>query len=124
MQYKRKEPFRFHFQDPIPATYKILKIYNENNSKIGRADILDVSPNGVRFKTDLNLPVNEKNFLIEMSFSINKKQIRLIGDLIWKKTFHSYYIYGLVGRDDAETKLEIIEELKGFARVIQMGYKK
>lgn len=124
MLYKREEPFRFHFQSPIPSTFKILKLNNNGNeSNQGFAEIMDVSPNGLRFKTPLNLPVKEKNFLLEFCFKINDKLIRFIGELIWKKQERSYYIYGLTGRDDQETKNEIIGALKDYSKKVLIEHK-
>ncbi|WP_442599298.1 PilZ domain-containing protein [Neobacillus sp. D3-1R] len=120
MIYKREEPFRFHFQAPISASLKIFKINDHRKeSSQGLAQVLDVSPNGLRIKTLYDLPVNEKKFLIEISFRINDKPIRILGNLVWKKQEGSSFIYGLIGREDSETKNEVIEELKEFTKRIK-----
>lgn len=123
MLYKREEPFRFHFQAPLPATFKILKLnHHGKESNLGLAEILDVSPNGLRIKTLYNLPVNDRNFLLEFNFKIYDKQIRIIGNLVWKKQEDSFFIYGFIGREDEETKHEVIEELKEFSKNVQRRF--
>lgn len=117
MLYKREEPFRFHFQTPIPATFKICQLDQlGKGSNLGLAQVLDVSPNGLRMKTLFDLPLKEKNFLLEFNFKINEKQIRILGNIVWKKREGSSFTYGIIGREDDETKHELIEELKELSR--------
>ncbi|WP_449621428.1 PilZ domain-containing protein [Robertmurraya sp. Marseille-Q9965] len=118
MPYRRDEPFRFTFGTPIEGTFKILRVNKKaSTSKEGTASIVDVSPNGIRFFSPLDLPINEKDFLIEINFQLNKKDISIIAQPKWKNRISPYtFSYGLEGLDDDETKKLIIEELKEFAR--------
>ncbi|MDZ5470567.1 PilZ domain-containing protein [Bacillus sp. 31A1R] len=122
--YKREEPFRFQFNQPLHGAFKILRINNiSEESKAGTADILDLSPNGLRFKTKLNLPIDKKRFLIEITFLLNDKLIRILGEPKWKKIEGSSFVYGFTGLDDTETKKEVIEGLKEFTKKIYLQEK-
>lgn len=118
MLYKRDEPFRFSFGSPIEGTFKILKINDiSGHSKDGKALIMDLSPNGIKLTSPLDLPIDKKKFLLEVSFILNEEVITMIVEPKWKKRApHSSFSYGLVGFDDEETKKVIIEELKEYAR--------
>jgi hypothetical protein len=118
MLYKRDEPFRFTFGNPIDATFKILKINEISGlTKEGKAVIMDLSPNGVKLSSTLDLPITEKQFLLEISFTLNTEKMTMMAEPKWKKRApHSSFIYGMVGLDDDETKKIIIEELKEYAR--------
>ncbi|WP_075981113.1 PilZ domain-containing protein [Bacillus massilinigeriensis] len=118
MIYRRDEPFRFQFKKPILGQFKILSINGErlNEPKMATAEILDLSPNGLKFSTKLVLPFDKKKLLLEVSFILNDKVIRILGTPIWKREAGPHFIYGLQGIEDQETKIEIVEELKEFSR--------
>ncbi|MFB6465705.1 PilZ domain-containing protein [Cytobacillus sp. Hz8] len=86
------------------------------DSKIATANILDLSPNGLKFSSNLDLPIDQKKLLLEISFILNDKIIHILGTPIWKKGIVHSFIYGIKGIEDQETKKEIVEELKEFSR--------
>lgn len=117
MRYKRDEPFRFQFQRPISCIFKILKNNQQSFiSKAGSAEIMDISPHGLRFQTLFDLPVGELNYFLEISFVINRNEIRIIGKPVWKKTDGKNYTYGVHVMEDEVTQQVIIQELKEFAK--------
>ncbi|UII57197.1 PilZ domain-containing protein [Cytobacillus spongiae] len=117
MIYRRDEAFRFEFNRPIHGTFKLLKINDKSGqSKLGSADIIDLSPNGLRFESGLDLPLEQNSLLIEVNFILNERLIRILGTPKWKKTHGTRYIYGFTGINDQETKKEIIEELKIYSK--------
>ncbi|WP_019153003.1 hypothetical protein [Robertmurraya massiliosenegalensis] len=118
MLYRRDESFRFTFGNPIEATFKILKVNQiSGGSKEGRALLMDLSPNGLRISSPLDLPINEKNLLLEISFVLNKQIISIIAEPKWKKrTSAQSFSYRLVGLDDEETMKIIVSELKAFSK--------
>lgn len=118
MLYRRDESFRFTFDHPIEGTFKILRINGVAGiSKEGPASIIDLSPNGVRFSSPLNLPISEKSLLFEVCFVINEKPLSILAEPRWKKRVSpTSFTYGLVDIDSDETKKEIIEELKVYSR--------
>lgn len=118
MVYRRDEPFRFQFQKPLQGTFKILQLNGLSGvSKEGKALIIDLSPNGVKFTSPLNLPIESKKFLIEISFVINEQTIKMLAESRWKKrTGVSEFTYGFAGIEDEQAKLEIIKELKEYSK--------
>lgn len=118
MIYKRKEPFRFQFQQPIHGTFKVLSINGvKGDLKSAMLYIVDISPNGIRFKSNINLPIENNEFLLEISFLLVGRLIRMIGKPKWKKVLGNFCMYGFIGLDDNETKKEIIEVLKEYTKL-------
>lgn len=118
MLYKRDEAFRFQFKKPIQGQFKIVSINgkSQTEAKMGTANILDISPNGLKFSTKLDLPIESNKFLLEVSFVLNERMLEILGVPIWKKGSSPLISYGLRGMDDHETRVEIIEELKEFSK--------
>ncbi|MDQ0155823.1 hypothetical protein [Robertmurraya andreesenii] len=118
MYYRRDEAFRFIFGQPIKATFKIVKVDGRDGSaNEASALILDLSPNGIKFSSELDLPIYEKQLILEIYFSLNEKMISMLAEPKWKKRMSpSSFTYGLVGLDNEETKKEVIEELKEYVR--------
>ncbi|MEH7344034.1 PilZ domain-containing protein [Bacillus sp. JJ1532] len=124
MRYKREEAFRFQFRTPLEASVKIIK---ENGSYVAAnvetAEIMDVSPHGVKFKTPLNLLIPENQYLIEVIFVIEGKMIHQLGHPVWKKVEGKNFSYGFNAVEDERTKKEIIQALKDFSRKVIMELK-
>lgn len=118
MLYKRDESFRFTFGTPIEGTFKIARINGKiGSSNEGIAFILDLSPNGLKITSPLDIPIEEKQFIFEVSFILNHKTIVMLAEPKWKKRLSpTSFTYGLVGLDSEETKKVIIEELKEYAK--------
>ncbi|WP_409294560.1 PilZ domain-containing protein [Peribacillus sp. SCS-26] len=114
MQYKREEPFRFSLQTPVPGTFTI----SRNSSKKGKLDIVDISPNGLKFQTDLDLP--DKDLELTVSFQLNESMLVMHGTTVWKKRHFGKYLYGFAAAGTPETrdgiKQQIIKELKIFIK--------
>lgn len=124
MLYKRDEAFRFTFGTPIEGTFKIARIDGKiATSSEGPALIIDLSPNGLKFSSPLNIPIEEKQFLFEVYFNINDyKTLVLLAEPKWKKRISpSLFTYGLIGLDSEETKKEIITELKEYAKRLKQS---
>ncbi|WP_066058114.1 PilZ domain-containing protein [Robertmurraya korlensis] len=119
MIYKRQEAFRFQFQQPIHGTFKIISINGvQGDVKSAIAYIVDISPNGIKFKSPINLPIEQNDFLLEVSFLLADRLIRVIGTPKWKKIEGKMCVYGFTGLDDKETKEEIINVLKIHTKMI------
>lgn len=124
MIYRREEPFRFQFQKPLEGTFKILRVNGiAGESKEGSALILDLSPNGLKFKSSLDLPTDKHQLLLEVSFSLNETQILIMGEPTWKKKEGNAYVYGFIGLDDQQTKTQIILALKEYSKKIYNKFK-
>lgn len=123
MVFRRDESFRFTFGTPIEGVFKITRIDGaKGSSKEGQAFIMDLSPNGMKFSSPLDIPIDEKQFLFEVSFILNDKTVMMLVQPKWKKRLSpTSFAYGLVGFDNEETRKEIIEELKEYTKKIQVN---
>ncbi|MFC0477251.1 PilZ domain-containing protein [Robertmurraya beringensis] len=119
MIYKRQEAFRFQFQQPIHGTFKIVSINGKQGDvKSAIAYIVDISPNGIKFRSPINLPIEQNDFLLEISFLLADRFINVLGKPKWKKTEGKMWVYGFTGLDDKETKKEIVNVLKIYTKMV------
>ena len=80
--------------------------------------IVDISPNGLKFKSPINLPIEKNNFLLEVSFILADRLICILGKPTWKKNEGKMSVYGFTGLDDKETQKEIINVLKIYTKML------
>lgn len=119
MRYKREEPFRFQFRKPLVGTITIIRVNGSNvQFSSEHAEIMNVSPNGLMFKSSVNLLLPENRYLLEITFQLEESTLHILGEPVWKKTEGSLFSYGLNGLDDEETKQEIIQVLKDYSKKI------
>ncbi|CQR47220.1 PilZ domain protein [Paraliobacillus sp. PM-2] len=116
MRYRRQESLRYQFPKPINGTFVIL-IDNIEQDKLHRSDagnlqIIDLSPGGMKIGTDLDLPLDKKNYLLEISFMLGQEKVKMTGTIVWKKKRISGYYYGIEGLESEEKEQEIIDILK------------
>lgn len=116
MRYKRNETFRYEFGKPLPCSLKILKVDGQQvESKVGKADIYDLSPEGLKISTEFNF-FNNNEVVLEFSFSIITEQ-KVTGEIIWqRKDYNGHYLYGVHLFNDAESKNKLINELKEYSK--------
>nr|WP_285852434.1 PilZ domain-containing protein [Robertmurraya korlensis] len=90
----------------------------QGDVKSAIAYIIDISPNGIKFKSPINLPIEQNDFLLEISFLLADQLIRVLGKPKWKKIAGKMCVYGFTGLDDKETKKEIVNVLKIYTKMI------
>ncbi|MFC3885046.1 PilZ domain-containing protein [Bacillus songklensis] len=110
MRYRREESFRYKFITPLYCFYSIGN--KEEQLKDGK--ILDLSPNGLRLETSIDLPLATTS--IHLTFGLNSNSIRVTGDIQWKKTYSKTCIAGLQLQNDEALKQKIINELKEYVK--------
>lgn len=120
MRYKRKEPFRYVFNDPIDGKFVIILNHGDEN-KVTRTDpgdlkIIDLSPRGMQFKTTLDIPMSTKEFYLEISFVLDGEPIDMLGKVAWKKDQMEYVYYGFEGIEDNARQQIITERVKTFSK--------
>ncbi|TSI07394.1 PilZ domain-containing protein [Lysinibacillus sp. BW-2-10] len=114
VNFKRNEGFRLIFNQPIPATFIILKISGKDvKSKKGEIQILDMSLKGAKIQTKFKLPT--PNTRIEMEFVIYDKPMHLVGELVWEKQSNQEFIYGMVFDSSMLLQQQLLQELKKYA---------
>jgi hypothetical protein len=117
MQFKRQEGFRYTFDSPIKGTFQLTKQNNQPiDVKPGFAEILDLSPNGLRISSSLDIPLKETKWEVMTIFALNETPISLKGSFIWKKTSGPDYHYGIVCENSMETKNMVIREMKEYLK--------
>ncbi|MBM7647317.1 hypothetical protein JOC78_000238 [Bacillus ectoiniformans] len=117
MYYKRHEAFRYAFQEPVEAS---LEIYQKADQSLvcidsSTADILDLSPNGLKMVSDLDIDRAEDP-LVRIRFLLSEATIEINGHINWKKKMGSKFEYGFSGNDDDQTKQLIVNELKMYTK--------
>ncbi|RUL53206.1 PilZ domain-containing protein [Lysinibacillus antri] len=114
VNFKRNEGFRLIFNQPIPATFIILKISGKDvKSKKGEIQILDMSLKGAKIQTKFKLPI--PNTRIEMEFVICDKPMHLVGELVWEKQSNQEFVYGMIFDSAMLLQQQLLQELKKYA---------
>ena len=118
MKYKREESFRYSFKQPLEVDFKLLIERNGGliGTKNSKASVLDLSPNGLRLMTSLDLPVEHINYLLEVELELNDRLVVLIGKPVWKRKQFNNFLYGIEAVEDKKTKEVIIQELKQYVK--------
>ncbi|RIW30157.1 PilZ domain-containing protein [Bacillus salacetis] len=116
--FKRDESFRYTFKDPYPGKFQLM-IQKENeivSSKEGHLYVLDLSPKGMKFKTEFNLPVDRFDIDMEIHLKMNGHELAVAGHPIWRRPSGTGFMYGFQSIEDSETEQEIIDSLKSFTK--------
>lgn len=116
MRYKRNEAFRYQLNDSLDAVFT-LKVDEDTLSSKGHALIYNISPNGLRFRTEYDLPVDDTRILLQLQFTLNGSEICMPGKITWKKKLASQFEYGYEGTGDNEAKQKIINGVKELSRI-------
>lgn len=118
MKYKREEYFRFTFGEPLQAQFKIKKINNEIvKSSKGKAEIIDLSPAGLKFSSELRIDEAKRNNIeVIINFKLNDLDLSIKGVIVWVKEKYDMFEYGIEFLPDQEIAGNLIEELKEFAK--------
>ncbi len=116
MRYNRNESFRYQLTDFIDATFTV-KVDEATLSRKGHAFINNISPNGLRFRTEYDLPADNTRLLLQLQFHLNRREIVMPGHISWKKKIENQYEYGFEGTGNKEAKQQIIRGLKELSRI-------
>lgn len=119
---KRKEPFRYTFEQPIDCLFEITGVNEEEvSSSKGKAQIINLSPHGIKLITSLEIPLmNDKSVFLTISFKLNEKTIAATGEIVWMKRRAKKYEYGLDLNESVETENLIIEQLKLYTKHLHL----
>jgi len=114
MQFKRQEGFRFVFNEPIEASFKLLINGQVVNAAGSPCKILDISPRGIKMfsEVDLGEYINKANLQIEVQFILNVTTIQAIGEIVWCKGFGRGHQYGIQFQAQENIDELIISEMK------------
>ncbi len=118
MIFRRQESFRYTFNKPIDCTFKIIKIDDlEVDTEFGSGQIIDISPNGLKMISPLNVSPTLKKVEIEVHFSIDEQTFVTPGLIQWQKKEWSLmgYSYGIKLVCNEEITASIVRGLKKHA---------
>ncbi|MDI7740492.1 PilZ domain-containing protein [Lysinibacillus fusiformis] len=117
MIFKRDEGFRYTFSQPIPAIFTFHQINDrEVKSSPGMADIIDISPEGMRISSKLLIPDIGADVVLTLKFKLNGEELTFDGKIVWYKEMGKLTEYGInLIVDDSEKDI-IIKELKVFSK--------
>ncbi|KUF35285.1 PilZ domain-containing protein [Lysinibacillus sp. F5] len=110
MIFKRQEGFRFKFEEPVQITFAIYENGRVNHGQTAMADLLDISPRGLKMFTEVDLGVNPPP--LDIHFVLDTQEVRAYGEVIWSRPFGSGKQYGIYFNDQARVEDLIVEELK------------
>jgi hypothetical protein len=116
MRFKRQEAFRYQFGQPLPCTFRIVRIGDkEIDSEKGTAEIHDISPRGMKIETAYNIPPHPKVIQTEFTFILNDVELSFLGTFVWQKKFANDYYYGVQLSLSHEQEEILIREIKRYA---------
>lgn len=126
MIYKRNEFYRYTFEEPCDATFRLIIDTNETSqvelSNRGNCRIIDISPNGLRMSSEFKISIDQLKH-IEMQFILDELTIRMVGNFVWSHKKPYGYEYGVRLLGDEESEKIITSELKN-RRKKEMNIKK
>lgn len=108
MIFKRKEGFRFKFDKPVIMTFAIYE--DGNHLERAVADLLDVSPRGIKMFTEVDLGKNPPP--LDLRFILDTQEIRAYGEVMWSRPFGNGKQYGVFFNNQGPLEDLIVEELK------------
>lgn len=119
MRSNRAESFRYTFDTPLDALFKIINIDGRTvSTSPGKAKVVNISPAGMKINSSLNLRKENNSIQLQISFKINNESFDLIGGVVWKRHRGYSYDYGIDLMVDDNTQNQLIQELKSYSREI------
>lgn len=118
MRFKRNESFRYEFEHPIDATFKIIEINGVAKvSKPAQAKIKNISPKGIKLLSNLDVQLSRINSIkVEIHILLNTDPIVVKGSFIRQQKEIEGYSYGIEIESSEANDNVIIEELKKFSK--------
>lgn len=114
---ERHEAFRYEFPQPLHCQFNIaLKDRLESASQLGDAEILNISPHGLKFKSTLDIPKGWDSVKVNVNFTLMDTAFTVSGHIRWKEVAAGSYVYGILLENGKEIQEGLITQLKKFSR--------
>ncbi|CAM3363161.1 PilZ domain-containing protein [Marinicrinis lubricantis] len=114
---RREESFRYTFHQPLPGTFHMTRIDGEVMiSSEGKLQILDMSLNGMKMASSLNIPAGRHEVHLAVSCQIASELLELEGTILWQESYAGEYLYGVQFQQDEKVREQLLQELKRYAR--------
>ncbi|MBM7682798.1 hypothetical protein JOD43_002977 [Pullulanibacillus pueri] len=121
MRYKREEAFRYAFDPPLEAYFSIIEVNGQTiDVPEGPARLLDLSTHGLKFSSDLDIPMSENDTIsVSVRFSINESEYKINGEVAWRKQESKRcFFYGIHLFADERLQQALTQELIVFSRSV------
>jgi hypothetical protein len=93
---RRKESFRYAFTEEIDSPFMITEINgNKFESKYAVAKLVDLSQNGCRIESFLDLNAADNKISIAVKFNLMDQNIELTGHVSWQRSTTYCHYYGI-----------------------------
>ena len=113
MLFKRSEGFRYKFEEPLQSTFTIVENGKAVESEAAIAQIIDISPRGVKMFTTVDLHAGRAICpQLEIRFIIDTQIIVAYGEVMWSKPYLKGKHYGIFFNNQAPLEELIVDELK------------
>lgn len=115
MNFKRKESFRYAFEEPIGATFKVMQngSYLEMRDNLHPCYIADISPRGMKLYSTTNLePLLNDLLTLEINFVLDVVSLTGVGRIVWSKPYGKGCYYGISICEEHSIEDMIVDELK------------
>lgn len=113
MFYKRSEYFRYAFDKPLDAKFRIVMgEADEQKSKKGDCALVDLSPGGAKLLAEFDIPIEQDAVKIQLEFILYQAKIDVFGTIVWKESYRGDFLYGFNFEENLETEQLIVAELK------------
>ncbi|WP_217587286.1 PilZ domain-containing protein [Lentibacillus saliphilus] len=117
MRYKRHEGFRLEFGQPLDVQFRIDHVNDKKvASSLGDAKMLDISLQGMKLATALDMVTTQNDITIVVDFKIHENRYELPGQIVWKKKQYDTYHYGIQFELEDKTEHTLLRDLKDFAK--------
>nr|WP_233167864.1 PilZ domain-containing protein [Paenibacillus roseus] len=114
---ERHESFRYEFSPPIECQFNIsLEDGSDTESNFGVAEIHNISPHGLMFRSTLHIPKVWESIKVKIKFTLVNMEFLVVGRVRWKEMSTGSYLYGVHLENDDELQQKIIDHLKKFSR--------
>ncbi|MGE7999145.1 PilZ domain-containing protein [Lysinibacillus sp. NPDC093190] len=91
-------------------TFAIYENGRVNQAQTAMADLLDISPRGLKMFTEVDLGVNPRP--LDLRFILDTREVRAYGEVIWSRPFGNGKQYGVNFNNQESVEDLIVEELK------------
>ncbi|GGG13378.1 hypothetical protein GCM10007425_04590 [Lysinibacillus alkalisoli] len=117
MVYRRNESFRYTFPEIVVISGVLVSELEHLNHKEWKGHIVDISPQGMKVVSDLQLTETEiRQVQLESNFRIDANMIKGYAEIRWYKSYGGGQQLGLYFHEQAEVEGKIIDDLKSRRR--------
>ncbi|WP_188454566.1 PilZ domain-containing protein [Virgibacillus oceani] len=115
MYFKRNEPLRYSFDEPVSGTLTKL---NDHDTVTISVLLLDISNQGAKIKCKNNIALS-KETEIKLAYTLNSVHFHALGKVSWTKSYSNLIEIGLQLNTDESYQKNMIAALKEIVKTKQ-----